>query len=197
MSLAELGCPNCGAATLASNPDGTLTCSFCGNHYAVPEGVLCPSCGTANDEGRGYCKECGYDLIRECLGCGADNPYSATHCQACGRSLSSVEAMVERLQQGTAGRLERQMSDAKEIKAREEADSQRRLEEMWTREYERQQHIAEDQVEQKRQEALIMRLVFIGVIVVIVLFIIVTIAWRSSGGDAEPSGWQILLSAYA
>jgi heme/copper-type cytochrome/quinol oxidase subunit 2 len=68
---------------------------------------------------------------------------------------------------------------------------------MWTREYERQQHIAEDQVEQKRQEALIMRLVFIGVIVVIVFLIIFTIVWRSSGGDAEPSGLQILLSAYA
>ncbi len=139
MSLAELECPNCGAATLESNPDGTLTCSFCGNHYAAPEGVLCPSCGTANDQGIGYCKECGYDLIRECLGCGADNPHSATHCQTCGRALSSVEAMVNRLQQGTAGRLERQMSQSREIKAREQADSQRRLEEMWVREHERQQ----------------------------------------------------------
>ncbi len=197
MSLAELECPNCGAAALESNPDGTLTCSFCGNHYAAPEGVLCPSCGTANDQGIGYCKECGYDLIRECLGCGADNPHSATHCQTCGRALSSVEAMVNRLQQGTAGRLERQMSQSREIKAREQADSQRRLEEMWVREHERQQDIAEDQVEQKRQEALMIRLVLVGVVVVIVLLIIFTIFSRSSGGNAEPSGLQILWSAYA
>ncbi len=197
MSFVELECPNCGATELENNPDGTLTCSFCGNHYTVPQGVLCPSCGTANDEGIGYCKECGYDLIRECLGCGADNVYSATHCQTCGRSLSSVEAMVERLQQGTASRLDDQMRQAKEIKAQEEADSQRRLEDMWVREHQRQQGIAEDRSEQKHQEAQMIRLVFIGVIVLIVLLIIFVIASRASGGDVELSGLQILWSAYA
>lgn len=197
MSLAGLECPGCGAAGLQSNPDGTLTCSFCGNHYAAPKGVVCPSCGAANDEGRGYCAGCGYDLIRECLGCGADNPYSATHCQTCGRSLSSVEALVERLQHGTADRLELQMDQAREIKEREEADSQRRREDMWKREYERQQRVNEDQTRQKRQETRLMRLVFILVILFILFIVVLTIIHFSSGGDVAPSGWQSLWSAYA
>jgi ribosomal protein L40E len=164
---------------------------------SLPDGVLCPSCGAANDEGQGYCAECGYDLLRECLDCGAENSYSATHCQACGRSLSSLETMVERLQQGTAGRLEQQMGQAREIKELEEAASQRRQEELWRREYERQQRVDEDRAEREQQETNVIRLVFIGVIVVILLLIALAIFWGASGGDAAPSGWQILWSAYA
>jgi ribosomal protein L40E len=182
---------------LQSNPDGTLTCSFCGNHYAAPGGVLCPACGATNDEGQGYCAQCGYDLIRECLGCGADNPYSATHCQTCGRSLSSLEAMVERLQQGTAGRLEQQMDQAREIKEREQAASQRRQEELWRREYERQQRVNEEQAVQTRQETRTVRLVFTLVIIFILLVVVFIVIRACSGGDAAPSGWQILWSAYA
>lgn len=197
MALEQLECPNCGSATLESNLDGTLTCSFCGNRYAAPEGVLCPSCGQVNDEEAGYCQQCGYDLIRECIACGAGNPYDAERCQTCGRSLTALETMVERIQEGTAGRLDRRMREAGDVKAREEASSQRRLEEMWVKEHQRQQTIAEGQVEQRRQEQLLMRVAFIGLIIVVLIFILVFVFINASGGEAEPSGLLIGLSAYA
>lgn len=198
MSLEQLECPNCGSDTLTSNPDGTLTCSFCGDRYAAPGGVLCPSCGQVNDEEANYCQECGYDLIRECPACGAGSPHDATHCQICGRPLSALEEIVERLQEKTAGRLERQMRESVDIKVQEEADSQRRLEEMWLQEHERQQAIATAKAEQQRQEQLLVRSVFILVILVILVILgVILISVSSSGGESAPSGLPILLTAYA
>jgi ribosomal protein L40E len=197
VSLEQLECPDCGSNTLVSNADGTMTCSFCGNHYAAPEGGVCPACGEVNDKEAGYCRQCGYDLIRECPRCGADNPHGATHCQNCGRSLSVLETVVERVQMRTADRLDRQMRDAGDIKAQEEAASQRRLEEMWEREYERQQAIAEAQIEQKRQEMLLMRLAFAGVALFILILIVAVLVLGCSGVERAPASLPILLVAYA
>jgi ribosomal protein L40E len=197
VSLEQLECPDCGSKALVSNPDGTMTCSFCGNHYAAPEGVLCPACGEVNDAKAGYCRQCGYDLIRECPRCGADNPHGATHCQNCGRSLSVLETVVERAQIRTADRLVRQMHEAGDIKAQEEAASQRRLEEMWEREYERQQTIAEAQAEQKRQEMLLMRLALIGVALFIVILIVVVLVLGCSSAEHAPASLPVLWVAYA
>jgi class 3 adenylate cyclase/tetratricopeptide (TPR) repeat protein len=56
----------------------------------VADGVLCPSCGAANDEGRKFCGQCGSPLALTCPSCGAANPPSDRFCGECGTALTAA-----------------------------------------------------------------------------------------------------------
>ncbi len=86
-----------------------------------------------------------------------------------------LDSIVERVQKGTADRLGSRMREADTIKAKEEAASQRRLEEMWVREHERQRAIADAQAEQRRQEQMLVRYVLVGGVIILTLVVIVAI----------------------
>ncbi len=107
-----------------------------------------------------------------------------------------LDALIERAQEGTAERLERHMREAGEIRAREEAASQRRLEELWMREHERQRAIAQQQAEQRRQEQRLVRYVLIFSAVLILSVIIVALLLSRSGGEPAPTGLPPLFIAY-
>ena len=83
-----------------------------------------------------------------------------------------LDALIGRMQEKTPDRLERQMREAGEIKAQAEASSHNRLEEMWMQEHERQQTIATQQAEQRRQEQMLMRYALIGGAIIILAFVI-------------------------
>jgi hypothetical protein len=97
-----------------------------------------------------------------------------------------LDALIKRMQEGTADRLDRQRQEAGGLKTQEEMDSERRLEEMWMREYERQRVITDAQMEQRRQEQLLVRYVLIGAAVIILILIILTVALSLSGGASTP-----------
>jgi hypothetical protein len=97
-----------------------------------------------------------------------------------------LDALIKRMQEGTADRLDRQRQEAGGLKTQEEMDSERRLEEMWMREYERQRVITDAQMEQRRQEQLLVRYVLIGAAVIILILIILTVALSLSGGESTP-----------
>ncbi len=90
-------------------------------------------------------------------------------------------SLIDRIQDGTAGHLDRQMRSAPDIKRQEEEASQRRLEEMWMHENERQQAIAEAQSEQQRQEEMLVRVVLVVVGIVILIVILVAIGLSLAG----------------
>jgi class 3 adenylate cyclase len=56
--------------------------------------VLCSSCGTANEPGRKFCKECGTRLAVACPACGAANAPDAKFCGECGTVLGSSGAQA-------------------------------------------------------------------------------------------------------
>ena len=107
-----------------------------------------------------------------------------------------LDSLIKRMQEGTTDRLERQRQEAGEIKEREEMDSARRLEEMWMREYERQRAIADTQIEQRRQEQLLVRYVLIGAAVVILILVVLTVVLSLSGGESGPESMLPLFIAY-
>ena len=58
--------------------------------------MVCSSCGTANEPGRKFCRECGAALARSCPVCGAANDAAAKFCGDCGSPLTeTVERPAE------------------------------------------------------------------------------------------------------
>ena len=54
--------------------------------------MLCSNCGTANEPGRKFCKECGTPLAVTCPNCGAANAADDKFCGNCGTALASLGA---------------------------------------------------------------------------------------------------------
>jgi ferric-dicitrate binding protein FerR (iron transport regulator) len=108
-----------------------------------------------------------------------------------------LNSLIDRMQEGMADRLDRQMYEAERIKAQEEAASQSRLEEMWMREHERQRAIAEAKAEQRRQEQMLVRYALIGVAIIILVVIVLALVLSQLGGETAPASLPLLLSAYA
>ena len=54
--------------------------------------MTCASCGTENEAGRKFCKECGSPLAIACPGCGAANAADAKFCGECGERLGAAPA---------------------------------------------------------------------------------------------------------
>ena len=107
-----------------------------------------------------------------------------------------LDSLLGRMQKETSGRLEQQMQEAKEIKEQEELASERRLEDMWIREHERQRAIAAEQAEQRRQEQMLIRYALIGAAIVILIIVILALVLGCSSGEATSRGLPILLTAY-
>jgi class 3 adenylate cyclase/tetratricopeptide (TPR) repeat protein len=52
--------------------------------------LVCSNCGTANEPGRKFCRECGAALARSCPSCGAANDAGAKFCGNCGSPLTET-----------------------------------------------------------------------------------------------------------
>ncbi len=155
--LRDLSCPTCGGPGLeARQPDGIVTCKFCGSKFAEDDRVACPHCEAINSSTASFCEACGAKLQRTCPACGAENWAGADHCAACGRNLDVIGALAERQVEGFKGTLQRQRDLANLIKAEEEEASQRRLGELWQVEKQRQELLARQQAENRRQQTVLL-----------------------------------------
>jgi len=106
------------------------------------------------------------------------------------------DSLIERAKEGTPDRLDRRMREAQQLKAQEEASSQRRLEEMWLREHDRQRAVARSQAEQRRQEQILVRYVLIAATIVVLIVVILVIALALSGGNTTPESLLRNFCAY-
>jgi class 3 adenylate cyclase/tetratricopeptide (TPR) repeat protein len=57
--------------------------------------VICDQCGTTNETGRKFCRECGTRLLVACPSCGTANPADAKFCGECGAGLETQSAGVQ------------------------------------------------------------------------------------------------------
>lgn len=102
METGAFRCLGCGSTLLIPNPNGTLTCAYCGTTYEIT-GRTCPECGAINPPGTEYC----------------------TRCE---RALDLVGFILQsRLQATTREHLEQVRAEAARLKEESEAASQERL----------------------------------------------------------------------
>ena len=69
------------------------------------ENVICTNCGTANEAGRKFCKECASPLSVVCSNCGTANAPDAKFCGECASALSSATGFASVSRPSLAGPL--------------------------------------------------------------------------------------------
>ncbi len=155
MELAKkvLRCSGCGSTALVPNPDGTLTCAYCGTTYEIT-GRTCPYCGAANLLEAKYCSQCGH--LMDVLGFILET-----------RAPTSTQEHLEHVRR-----------EAAKIKAETEAASQERLRRWWAEEEERRQALAAAQAERDRQERMLLTgaLAFAAIIILAILVYLLVMA---------------------
>jgi len=170
MEYKSLRCPNCGGAEFEAIGESEWLCWYCGGRVALTVGQ-CPYCGFVNEPGVGFCANCGRDIAWECAVCGKTNPAGTRYCQGCGRTIDQVERIVRERLRTTAEWRERRVVGVREVKEKEELDSQRRMAVFWEKERARQEAVRRALAEQRARE----RKVLIMVAGVMVFFILVVI----------------------
>ena len=55
-------------------------------------GMECPSCDSANADGKNVCRDCGRPLSVRCAACGSENPSGKRFCGDCGAALMPTGA---------------------------------------------------------------------------------------------------------
>ncbi len=167
-------CSNCNGAGLELQPDGQTLCKFCGTPNAMA-GPICPRCEVVNAAGAETCANCGLALIRTCPDCQTLNWSGAEACVNCGRALDTLDHLMDRLQLGTEGRLNRQQAESRSIKEEEAASAQRRSAYFVEIEERRQQGLAEAKRRADRERQL-MQWFAIGAVVVVLIVIAAFVA---------------------
>ncbi len=157
-------CPNCGSRMDIASNTGTkqIDCGVCGSTFSLP-GHLCPKCWTYNIEETGRCENCGSALIRICRNCHSVNWSGNRVCVMCDEVMEELELPVGPSGETTTERLNRQMQQAKTIKALEEQASIKRMAELMAIEEARQAEIRQRITRQKEQEQRLLAVVFAAV----------------------------------
>lgn len=171
--LRDQACPTCGAPGLeAHQPDGFVICKFCGSKFAEDNGVACPHCDSLNAPEADFCPKCGEKLKRSCPACGVANWAGAEYCISCGRDLDLLTYMTQRQTQGFQATLEEQRHMAQTLKEEEEADSQKRLAQLWEVDRRRKEFLAQQTARQQREQNII--LVTVSALALLVLCGVIT-----------------------
>ena len=76
------------------------------------EQMLCPRCGTVNQEGRASCHSCGlsFKATIKCSNCGGRGiPTYAIFCPMCGKQISEDSDMIESMKKQLVKKLDKAM----------------------------------------------------------------------------------------
>jgi ribosomal protein L7/L12 len=92
MLLESLRCPSCGSPSANQSQHNDYLCDHCGtiSRLSSDQNMLimvswkCSSCRTRNEQGSGYCGNCGTQLVKYCFTCGSRTQGIAAHCPQCG-----------------------------------------------------------------------------------------------------------------
>ena len=140
------------------------------------EFVICPVCDTENDALRGTCVNCGQSLIVVCPRCNTVNAITLEQCFACGQRFDTLGHIIARHEVRHADRFTRQATTAIETKSDQKAKDQTRSQQLWERERQRQNLLAEQLQRRKAQERKLMLIAAAVAIVVITIILISVLA---------------------
>jgi hypothetical protein len=162
-------CPSCQQGHLLAMDDGTLVCLQCGERFVNPQ-RLCPFCEAENAMDAQICSQCGRALRRTCPRCQTVNLITADKCVSCGQPLDTFGHIAAREELRFADRFTRHAHEVAEVTADQQAQSQRRLDQMWDVERKRQAALAAQRQVQHRQEQ---RMVTAAIIIFVLAIVIV------------------------
>lgn len=163
--LSDTLCSNCQSAGLELQTETRAVCRYCGTVNTV-DGIICPHCEFINPTGAQTCADCHQSLTRKCPQCGTPNWAGAETCMRCRQPLDAIAVLGARYTD-TAARLRAQQHDAGSLKAKEAADSKRRLDEMNAMEERRQHYLKQaTQTRDSQQRLWIGALIVLGFLVI-------------------------------
>ena len=165
-ALTEIACPNCLNPIDVREHGQHVTCDACQSRFTL-SGHICPDCNAYHQQAQAFCRECGAAMSRLCQKCQTSNWAGDEFCSQCGAALDIFQMLHTHHKQATADRLNEQMQSSRAIKEKEQADSERRMEEMLEAERKRLLTIARRRQEQSKRDQYI-----IAGIVVVALFVI-------------------------
>lgn len=135
--------------------------------------IICPVCQTENNALNKACIHCGQSLITVCPRCNAVNAITAGQCRVCGQQLDTLGYITARQEVRNEDRFLRQATSAIETKAAQQAHDQLRSQQLWERERQRQNGLADQLQRRKTQER---QLVIVTIVVVVVVVAIILIS---------------------
>lgn len=159
----EISCPSCGSVVETGVHELDITCSVCNMEFALA-GHLCPSCANYHEEERAACEECGSPLIRLCRNCRTANWTGDDSCIICGEAIDLLSQVEASSTLSTVGRLDKQMTDARDLKMTEEEASKKRMAELMAIEEARQADLLRQRARQERHERRLLIIVFTAVL---------------------------------
>jgi uncharacterized membrane protein YvbJ len=149
--LLEVACPNCRNPIDVREHGRHVVCDACRSQFIL-QAHFCPQCGAYHQEDEVICGQCSAPLSRVCRKCRTVNWAGDEYCLQCGEAMDIFDILAQNQSSHTADRLTRQMFQARELKALEEAASQKRMAELMALEEERRAALRQRQLERKAEE---------------------------------------------
>ncbi|MBE7531893.1 MAG: zinc ribbon domain-containing protein [Chloroflexi bacterium] len=169
----EVACPNCLHPIDIRQHGRHVTCAACQSQFVL-DGHICPRCNAYHAQEQGFCGECGAPLTRVCQKCRTSNWAGDEFCKQCGTAMDILELLKVNYAQTTADRLHAHQEWAREIKAKEESDSQRRMAQLMAQEQARLAEMARLRAAQSQKDKhlfLLINLFAFLFLVIVALFI--------------------------
>jgi len=173
-ALTEIACPNCLNPIDIREHGQHVTCDACHSQFVL-SGHICPHCNAYHNEEQAFCRECGEAMTRTCQKCHTINWAGDEYCKQCGAALDIFQLLHIHHSQATSGRLDEQMRNARALKEKELADSERRMEAMLVAERQRLMEKARRRQEQSKRDQYIIAGIILAAIFTIFLILIVSL----------------------
>lgn len=169
--LTEIACPNCLHPIDIRRHGRHVTCDACQSRFVL-DGHICPRCNAYHAQEQGFCGECGAPLTRVCQKCRTANWAGDEYCKQCGTAMDILELLKVNYAQTTTDRLHAHQEWAREIKAKEEADSQRRMAQLMAQEQARLAELGRLRTARKQKDRQLFLLIAIFSFLVMLLLVI-------------------------
>ncbi|HRQ37170.1 MAG TPA: zinc ribbon domain-containing protein [Chloroflexota bacterium] len=170
--LTEVACPNCLHPIDIRQHGRHITCAACQSQFVL-DGHICPRCNAYHAQEQGFCGDCGAPLTRVCQKCRTANWAGDEYCKQCGTAMDILELLKVNYAQTTADRVQAHQEWSKEIKAQEEADSQRRMAQLVAQEQVRLEELARRRAAHKQKDRQLFLLIGLFTILVIILLAVI------------------------
>lgn len=159
--LNEIACPNCTHAIDLAGHGRQVQCAACNSQFILV-GHLCPQCSQYHREEEPFCSRCGQALMRRCGNCRTRNWTGDEFCRQCGQQVDIFEMIQRHHSHSHRVYIERRREEIQQIKTKEAAGSQARMDIFMAQDQARLAQIQQQQQKQKRWDTCLIVTTFLA-----------------------------------